>query len=209
MRNEKRERLAAAWAELLDGEDGDAGPAHRTQVSTPILIHGGTVFVGSGNLQDFLNGGASQVAGGGTTDRTLDTWQTRRILSLRDQIVAVAAALEGTRLSPAAVLRKLCRAMRVEFFTEISRTDFPKAETYLVRWRNRLENMPGGLRVCGWRDRRMRAIRSKCKDGHCEEWRRNFMLHRFAKETIDELTNAELDRLYKAVMGRTLDSVNR
>ncbi|WP_423197415.1 DNA-binding protein [Cupriavidus sp. H19C3] len=169
---------------------------------TVLNFNGGTVFFGNGNqinnvfrLQPKIT--VVQNCGG-----TLDASQKRRLLDLRDQIVGVSRVLEGHQVMPATVMRRLNSHMHVNSYAEIAADLFERAESYLVRWRSRLEGMPGATKSPGWRDRRVQAIHARCKELGCDRWRLNYMRKVFGKVSMIDLSNEQIDKLYRAVMDK-------
>lgn len=198
---EKRRRFADAWANLVGEDEGSAHAEAPGQQVPNITVSGGTVFVGNGNVHNVFNV-RPKVTVVQTGCGVLDAAQKRRLLDLRDQIVGVSRVLEGQQVTPAAVMRRLNSHMNVNSYAEIAAGLFDRAENYLVRWRARLEGMPGATKSPGWRDRRVQAIHARCKELRCDRWRLNYMRKVFGKVSVIDLSNDEIDRLYRAVMDR-------
>lgn len=198
---EKGRRFADAWAKLVGEDEGLAPASAPGHVVPNVTVSGGTVFVGNGNVHNVFNV-RPKVTIVQTGCGTLDAAQKRRILDLRDQIVGVSRVLEGQQVTPAAVMRRLNAHMNVNSYAEIQADLFDRAENYLVRWRARLEGMPGATKSPGWRDRRVQAIHARCKELQCDRWRLNYMRKVFGKVSMIDLSNDEIDKLYRAVMDR-------
>ncbi|WP_404991364.1 hypothetical protein [Cupriavidus pauculus] len=165
-------------------------------------FNGGTVFIGDGNRVNNVFRVQPKITVVQTGCGVLDAAQKRRLLDLRDQIVGVSRVLEGQQVTPAAVMRRLNSHMNVNSYAEIPAGLFDRAENYLVRWRARLEGMPGATKSAGWRDRRVQAIHARCKELRCDRWRLNYMRKVFGKVSVIDLSNDEIDKLYRAVMDR-------
>lgn len=200
MVEEKGRRFADAWAKLV-GENQGTAHEEAPQVMPNVTVTGGTVFVGNGNVHNVFNV-RPRVTVVQTGNGVLDAAQKRRLLDLRDQIVGVSRVLEGQAVSPATVMRRLNAHMNVNSYAEIPSELFDRAESYLVRWRARLEGMPGATKSPGWRDRRIQAIHARCKELRCDRWRLNYMRKVFGKVSLIDLSNEEVDKLYRAVMDR-------
>ncbi|SOZ12046.1 DNA-binding protein [Cupriavidus taiwanensis] len=198
---EKGRRFADAWARLVGENHGSAPEEAQRQVIPNVTVSGGTVFVGNGNVHNVFNV-RPKVTVVQTGNGVLDAAQKRRLLELRDQIVGVSRVLEGHQVSPATVMRRLNAHMNVNSYAEIPAELFDRAENYLVRWRGRLEGMPGATKSPGWRDRRIQAIHARCKELNCDRWRLNYMRKVFAKTSLIDLSNEEIGKLYRAVMDR-------
>lgn len=174
-----------------------------TPVSGPVLnFNGGTVFFGNGNTVSNVYRVQPKITVVQTGNGVLDAAQKRRLLELRDQIVGISRVLDGHQVTPATVMRRLNAHMNVNSYAEIPAELFGRAETYLVRWRGRLEGMPGATKSPGWRDRRIQAIHARCKELNCDRWRLNYMRKVFGKTSLIDLSNDEVGKLYRAVMDR-------
>lgn len=198
---EKGRRFADAWASLVGENQGSALEEAPRQVIPNVTVSGGTVFVGNGNVHNVFNI-RPKVTVVQTGNGVLDAAQKRRLLELRDQIVGVSKVLDGQQVTPATVMRRLNAHMNVNSYAEIPSGLFDRAENYLVRWRGRLEGMPGATKSPGWRDRRIQAIHARCKELNCDRWRLNYMRKVFGKTSLIDLSNDEVGKLYRAVMDR-------
>lgn len=198
---EKGRRFADAWASLVGENQGSALEEAPRQVIPNVTVSGGTVFVGNGNVHNVFNV-RPKVTVVQTGNGVLDAAQKRRLLELRDQIVGVSKVLDGQQVTPATVMRRLNAHMNVNSYAEIPSALFDRAENYLVRWRGRLEGMPGATKSPGWRDRRIQAIHARCKELNCDRWRLNYMRKVFGKTSLIDLSNDEVGKLYRAVMDR-------
>lgn len=200
MVEEARQRLEEKLNEILGPREGEAGPA---PTAAPVLnFNGGTVFFGNGNRINNIVRVQPRITVVQTGNGVLDASQKRRLLDLRDQIVGVSRVVDGHKVSPATVMRRLNAHMNVNSYAEIPADLFDRAESYLVRWRARLEGMPGATKSPGWRDRRIQAIHARCKELHCDRWRLNYMRKVFGKVSMIDLSNDEVGKLYRAVMDR-------
>lgn len=198
MVEEARKRLREKLDEVFGSDDAQFPSA----ASAPVFnFNGGTVFLGNGNVQNVYKL-RPRITVVQTGVGVLDAQQKRRLLELRDQIVGVSRVIEGQEVTPATVMRKLNAHMKVNSYAEIPVQEFERAESYLTRWRGRLEGMPGATRSPGWRDRRIQAIHARCKELGCDRWRLNYMRKAFGKTSLIDLSNEEIGKLYRAVMDR-------
>jgi hypothetical protein len=196
MLDQARERLLEKLEDVLGTGDGPAAP---TQPAPVMNFHGGTVFVGNGNVHNVYNV-RPRITVVQTGNGVLDAHQKRRLLDLRDQIVAVSRVVDGHGITAAGVMSRLNRHMGVNSYAEIPEDKFAQAETYLVRWRARLEGMPGASRSPGWRDRRVQAIHARCRELDADGRRIAYMRKRWGKTSLIDLSNEQVDKLYRAVM---------
>ncbi|WP_162899639.1 MULTISPECIES: hypothetical protein [Ralstonia solanacearum species complex] len=183
--------------ELLGSSEGEAAPTNAAPI---VNVSGGTVFVGNGNVHNVYTVRPRITTVVQTGNGVLDAHQKRRLLDLRDQIAAVSRYVDSHAVTPAGVMRRLNQHMQVNSYAEILSDKFGQAETYLVRWRARLEGMEGATRSPGWRDRRIRAIHARCRELNAEGRRYAYMRKRFGKTSLVDLSNEEVDQVYRAVM---------
>ncbi|WP_141639934.1 ORF6C domain-containing protein [Cupriavidus basilensis] len=197
---EMKRRFAEAWADIV----GTAGEGRAdAQPSAPsINISGGNVVFGDSVVNRNVFNVRPRVTVVQTGVGVLDASQKARLLELRDQIAGVSRAIEGQTVSPATIMRKLNAHMNVNSYSEIPDDMFDRAESYLVRWRARLDGMPGANRSKGWRDRRVKAIHARCKELGIDRWRLNYMRKAWGKESLIDLPDDDLEQLYLAVMRR-------
>ncbi len=189
----RRKRLNEKLEELLAETDEKVAPANAAPV---VNVSGGTVFVGNGNVYNVR----PRITVVQTGNGVLDAHQKRRLLDLRDQIAAASRYVDAQPVTPGGVMRRLNQHMRVNSYAEIPGDTFDRAETYLVRWRARLEGMPGATRSPGWRDRRIKAIHARSRELNAEGRRFAYMRKRFGKTSLMDMSNEEVDQLYRAVM---------
>ncbi len=202
---EEKRRLKAVQklSEILVEATTQKPPPPPQPLSGGWSISGGTVIFGNGTINhNVYHAPRPRITVVQTGNGVLDAPQKRRLLDLRDQIVGVARVLDEHHVTPAMVMRKLNGHMNVNSYAEISADLFDRAETYLVRWRARLEGMPGATKSPGWRDRRIQAIHARCKELRCDRWRLNYMRKVFGKVSMIDLSNDEVGKLYRAVMDR-------
>lgn len=198
---EKKRRFAQAWTEIVGDAAGEA-PAAPPSLAHSINISGGNVVFGDSVVHRNVFNVKPRFTVVQTGVGVLDAGQKARLLELRDQIVGVSRAVEGQQVTAATIMRKLNAHMKVNSYSEIAGEDFAKAESYLVRWRARLDGMPGANRSAGWRDRRIRAIHARCKELGCDQWRINYMRKAWGKESLIDLPDEHLEKIYLAVMRR-------
>jgi len=170
-----------------------------------------------------INGDGAQVINGGVTitnnsttyqtaprpqvivktgDGVIDAAQKRRLLELRDSVVEASAAGKQPK-TPAGVMLGLNRYMKVNTYAEILATDFDRAVKWLTRQRAIKHSLPSARKkLPNWRDARIRAIHSRCKERGWEAWRIEHMQKKYGKVSMVELCDDDLDKLYKSVMGK-------
>lgn len=132
----------------------------------------------------------------------LDTAQKSKLLALRDDVVAASVVRKAPR-TPAAVMVSLNKYMVVNSYHEILATDFEKARKWLTRQIAILHSMASApKKLPTWRNRRIQAIHTRCKQAGYEEWRYEYMHKKFGVKSMIDLSDADLELLYRAVMTR-------
>ncbi|WP_416053092.1 ORF6C domain-containing protein [Cupriavidus basilensis] len=203
MVDEALEKLNAKLREVLGPPSGTKPQQRPGTTIAPVLnVSGGVVYFGDGQTINNVYTVKPKITVVQTGLGVVDASQKARLLELRDQIAGVSRAIEGQTVSPATIMRKLNAHMNVNSYAEIPSDKFDRAESYLVRWRGRLDGMPGANHSQGWRDRRVRAIHARCKELGCDQWRINYMRKAWGKESLIDLPDDQLEKMYLAVMRR-------
>jgi hypothetical protein len=132
----------------------------------------------------------------------IDAQQKRRLLDLRDDFVEASMARNAPK-TPGAVMKALNGYMKVNKYDEILAGDFDKAVKWLVRQRAILNSMRSApKKLPDWRNGRIRAVHSRCKEKSFEAWRLDYMKKKFGKDSMIDLSDADLETLYRAVMAK-------
>lgn len=137
-----------------------------------------------------------------TGNGVIDAQQKRRLLDLRDEIVK-DSVVRNTPKTPGAVMIGLNRHMKVNKYDEILADDFEKALNWMIRQRAILNGMRSAPRkLPAWRNGRIRAIHSRCKDKGFEDWRIEHMKKKFGTISMIDLPDTDLEALYRTVMSK-------
>lgn len=132
----------------------------------------------------------------------IDAQQKSRLLELRDSVVE-ASIVSTTPKTPGGVMLALNKYMKVNKYAEIMAVDFDKAVKWLVRQRAIKTSLPSARKkLPSWRNARIRAVHSRCKEKGFETWRIDYMQKKFGKATMVDLSDDDLEALYRAVMGK-------
>lgn len=133
---------------------------------------------------------------------TIDAQQKRRLLDLRDEIVN-DSVVRNTPKMPGSVMTGLNRYMKVNKYDEILSVDFEKALNWMVRQRAILNSARSApKKLPAWRNGRIKAIHSRCKERGFEDWRIEHMKKKFGKSSMLDLPDADLEALYRTVMSK-------
>ena len=133
------------------------------------------------------------------------TVEQRAILKdLVDKIVETEATLKKAPKSHRAVWASLNAHCRVNTYTLIAATDFEKARKFLHQWLGRLNSSASAPVKDGdnWRKRHYAYIKINTKDPVDAEAVATYMARKFKAESLTDLSNDELDAVYKYVAGR-------
>ena len=135
----------------------------------------------------------------------IDTQQKRRLLDLRDDVVATSQA--GTPKTPGSVMGALNKHMKVSSYHEILAVDFKKAEKWMQRHIAIKTSLPSASKkLPDWRNRRIGAIHARCKEKGFEAWRITHMKKKFGKESMIDLSDSDLESLYRSVMSKKVQN---
>ena len=167
-----------------------------------------------------IQGDGNQVAGGhiinhyGTVDLpapvvvvqtgvgVISAAQKRQLLDLRDQVVEASAVRKEPK-THASVMSGLKRYMKVNKYDEILDAHFSKALNWLRRQRGTMMSMKSApKKIPNWRNDRIAAIHARCKEKDLIAWRFNYMEQKFKAKSMKELSDQDLDALYRAVMSK-------
>lgn len=133
---------------------------------------------------------------------TVSAAQKRQLLDLRDEVVATSE-VRKTPKTPASVMLALNKYMKVNTYSEILSEDFDKAQKYLKKQRAIQTGMRSApQKLPEWRNLRIKAIHSRCREKGFEDWRLTHMKKNFDKESMLELSDTDLEKLYRTVMSK-------
>jgi hypothetical protein len=94
----------------------------------------------------------------------------------------------------------LNKHMKVNSYAEIKQEDFDKAVAWLRKQIGTCKSMRSApKKIPTWRTDKMKAIHARSKEYGLEEWRLSYMVKRFGKPSMKELSDDDLQALYSAV----------
>lgn len=130
--------------------------------------------------------------------------QASHLKDLVDQIVELEKKIKQKPKSHQAVWRALNRYMKVTYYREIKKEDYFKAEAYLMKWKGRLMSQKSFIKNENneWRMLRYKAIYTKAKKqlGMTREDLHNYIYAEFNVSSLKDLSDEDLDKLYKRFM---------
>lgn len=137
-------------------------------------------------------------------DEHITISQRADLTKLVDKIVETEANLKKAPKSRRAVWASLNAHCRVNTYTLIAASDFEKASKFLYQWLGRLNSSASAPVKDGdnWRKRHYAYIKINTKDPADAAAVDAYMARRFKAKSLTELSNDELDAVYKYVAGR-------
>lgn len=189
-----------------------AKATERTKAAPPgqhFVISGGTgnhqVVTGNGSITNHTYNVSAMPAPVVTVQTgvgVIDAQQKRRLLELRDSVVE--ASLAGiTPKTPGGVMLALNKHMKVNKYAEILALDFEKAVAWMMRQRAIKTSLSSARKkLPNWRNGRISAVHARCKEKGFESWRLDYMQKKFGKPSMVDLSDDDLETLYRAVMAK-------
>lgn len=195
------------FAELKSAlmEAPSASPAPRPEAPVVINGNGAQVTTGTGSINNntyHVESAPKPTVIVQTGVGVIDAQQKHKLLELRDSVVEASAA--GTnQKTPGGVMLALNKYMKVNAYSEIAAVDFDKAVKWLTRQRAIKNSLPSASKkLPSWRNGRIRAIHSRCKELDIDAWRLEYMKKKFGKASMVDMGDADLELLYRAVMSK-------
>lgn len=130
--------------------------------------------------------------------------QARKLMDLVNAIVETEAKLKTEPKTHRAVWASLNSHCKVTKYRLIKLEDFERAHKYLAQWLGRLNAMPSAPVKDGdaWRKRHYAYIKINSKSPEDEVAVAGYMKRSFGAASLSELSNDELEQVYRYVAGR-------
>ena len=184
-------------------------PTRKRTPAKPVLS---VVVGGAGNTTSVINGGTHTTYKVEKPPRpkvivqtgvgVITAAQKRQLLDLRDEVVASSIVRKEPR-TPRAIMMALNKHIGVNTYSEIASEDFDKARKFLVNLRAIQHSMPSASKkLPSWRNTRISAIHARSKERGWEAWRKDHMKKKFGKISMIELSDQELEELYRSIMAK-------
>jgi len=138
-----------------------------------------------------------------TGDGTLSAEQKFKLKEKVDEAVRILSAVRKTPRTHQQIWSGLNKYMKVNSYHEIKAENFEKAMKWLLSQLAIVNGMSSAAKKSPtWRTTRYRGINARCRnfDGG-EERMRNYMAATFDKTSQRDLTDSELEKLYRHIMG--------
>ena len=175
--------------------------------SSSVSIKGDGNIIGDGNNVYHIHPPAEQkrVVVVKAGDGTITAAQQAELKALVDEIVSLEAKLKRTPRTFASVWGNLNKKMKVTRYVEIPLEKFAAAKKLLVNERGALlSSSSAPAKVSTWRTSRYGAIKARSKEFVGGENRyRDYAQKRFGKRSLTELSDEQLDAVYRFVYGWT------
>lgn len=138
----------------------------------------------------------------GPADITAD--QSNRLKELVNEVVELEEKVKKKPKTYGAIWNALNRKMSATYYREIKRAQFEEAEMYLMQWVGRLKK---GLKRTDdeeWRKKTQAAIFAAARNqmGWTKESLDAYILERYDKESIRDLSKKELQQLYNVIFSK-------
>lgn len=132
----------------------------------------------------------------------IDQKKAATLKSLVSEIVRLEKLVKRSPKSYAAVWTALTARCRVTSYHLILDVDYPKAEKFLREWIGRLSSAKSAhLKDGNWRNRKFSYIFANVKQLDADAILRAQLLERYGSESMKDLTDDELEALYRLVAG--------
>lgn len=129
--------------------------------------------------------------------------QARKLQELVKEIVTVE---QGVKRSPrpfAAVWGAFNKRFQLNRYDALPHTRFDEAVKYFQQALGRLRSAKSApKKLSDQRPARSRAIHTRERKLGIEHWRKQYILDRFGKTSLKDLSDQELEQTYRAVMGK-------
>lgn len=138
----------------------------------------------------------------GPADITAD--QSNRLKELVNEVVELEEKVKKKPKTYGAIWNALNRKMSATYYREIKRAQFEEAEMYLMQWVGRLKK---GLKRTDeeeWRKKTQAAVFAAARNqmGWTKESLDAYILERYGKESIRDLSKKELQQLYNVIFSK-------
>jgi transcriptional regulator with XRE-family HTH domain len=138
------------------------------------------------------------------TDEHIDESQKAILRGLVEDVVTTEGKLKAKPRTYQGVFRAMNAHCGVTQYSLIKKEDFEKARTYLHQWLGRLNSMATAPVKDGdeWRKRRYAYIKVNSKTPETDAQVKAYMKRNFNADSLTELSNDELERVYRYVTGK-------
>lgn len=213
------ENLALAAAAGLDiafiflGKRTEADNVGAIAPKTHVGDHASHVFIANENAQ-IINTQSHRTITKAEVKPGLEHIEDRQAAILQrlvKEIVETEARLKKAPASHRAVWARLNSFCGVPQYRLIKSEDFDRARKYLDQWMGRLHSLASAPVKDGdsWRKRHYSYIKVNSKHPEDDAAVKTYMKANFGADSMTELSNDELEQLYKYVAGRRNRSSNR
>lgn len=182
----------------------------NTQIEQQTINHGAQQHF-NGNVKNAIAGNlvvekhiTRKVVKTDPTNEHIDESQKLILRKLVDDVVATEAKLKAKPRTHQGVFRTMNAHCGVTQYALIKKEDFEKARTYLHQWLGRLNSMASAPVKDGdeWRKRRYAYIKVNSKTPETDAQVKAYMKRNFSADSLTELSNEELERVYRYVAGK-------
>ncbi|QOF67412.1 ORF6C domain-containing protein [Actinobacillus sp. GY-402] len=137
-------------------------------------------------------------------DKHINETMARTLQDLVKEIVETEKQIKKAPKSFQAVWASLNKHCGVVTYRQIPKESYAKAETYLRKWLGRLTSAKSAPKKLGnpWRNKKYAYIHTNVKQFNLELWLRAYIQDRYAAESLTELDDEQLQKVYLAVSSK-------
>lgn len=137
-------------------------------------------------------------------DKHINETMARTLQNLVKEIVEAEKQIKKLPKSFQAVWSSLNRHCGVATYRQIPKEKYIKAEAYLRKWLGRLASAKSAPKKLGnqWRNKKYAYIHTNIKQFGLEQWLRSYIQDKYDAESLTELNDEQLQKVYLAVSGK-------
>lgn len=182
-----------------------ASKPRRTMRSKPTIeVNGDSNIVGNGNTviktENVIHRPKVEVK---TGDGVVTAEQKARLQQLVKDWMEARGAVRKSDFSYAAAWAAVNKKAGVNSYHEIPSVKFKTIEAWLLRQIAIIYSMPSApVKSTQWRSGRIKGIQSRCSELGIQGKRKAYMLKTFGKDSLTQLSDADVEKVYRWAMGK-------
>jgi len=179
-------------------------PVARRKPKPAIEINGHSNIVGDGNTfiktEKIIHRPKVEVK---TGDGVVSAEQKARLQQLVKNWMAARGAVRKSELTYAAAWSAINKKAGVNSYHEIPTEKFKTIESWLLKQTAIVHAMPSApAKSAQWRASRIKGIQSRCNELGIQDKRKAYMQKTFGKDSLTLLSDADVEKVYRWVMGK-------
>lgn len=179
-------------------------PKRVARCKPTIAVNGDSNIIGNGNTviktERIIHRPKVEVK---TGDGVVSAEQKARIQQLVKDWMEARNSVRKSELSYGAAWSAVNKKAGVNSYHEIPAEKFKIVETWLLKQMAIVHSMPSApAKSTQWRSRRIKGIQSRCTELGIQDKRKSYMLKTFGKDSLIQLSDADVERVYRWAMGK-------